>query len=133
MRILIADDDFTSRRLLMKSLEGLGDCDAACNGKEAWEAFVNARSENHPYGLVLLDMVMPEMDGREVLKRIRDLEAESGIVSGMGARIAMATVVTDRDAVIGSFRYQCDGYIRKPYTRDSLLGDLRRYSLLPPA
>lgn len=133
MKILIADDDFTSRAILMKSLQGFGQCDVACNGQEAWDAFVNANNEKQPYDMILLDIMMPEMDGREVLKRIRHREASDGIRTGKGARIAMATVVTSKDAVIGSFSDQCDGYIRKPYSRDSLLADLHKYGLLPAA
>lgn len=131
MRILIVDDDFTSRRLLLKSMEAVGDCDSACNGIEAWIAFQSAHEEGRPYGMILLDIMMPEMDGREVLKRIRDFESSGQTGNRKAVGIAMATTLADKDSVIASFRNQCDGYITKPYSRESLLDSLRNCGLLP--
>ena len=131
VRILIVEDDFVSRKLLLKIMSPIGECDAACNGKEAWEAFGAAHAEGNGYDLILLDIMMPEMDGREVLSRIREYENSGGAKVAKTARIAMATHIGDKETVIKSFRDQCDGYITKPYTRDSMLADLRKYGLLP--
>lgn len=131
MRILIVDDDFVSRKLLLKSMEQIGECDSACNGVEAWVAFQVAQNENRPYDILLLDIVMPEMDGREVLRLIREYEAKEKNTDGHTVKIAMATTLADKDSIIGSFRNQCDGYITKPYSRESLLGNLRKCGMLP--
>jgi len=130
MRVLIADDEFTSRRILQKSMEKLGDCDLACNGREAWEAFQASHREGRPYELILLDIMMPEMDGGVVLKLIRGFEGLSGPGSRKPALIAMATTAADKDSVLESFRAQCDGYITKPYTKESLLSNLRKFGIL---
>ncbi len=131
MKILIVDDDFISRKLLLKILESYGECDLACNGKEAWEAFQNAHVEERKYDIILLDIMMPEMDGREVLRHIRGYEQTKQLPSEKIAHIAMATTLADKVNVIQAFRDQCDGYITKPYTRESLLADLRKFSMLP--
>jgi two-component system chemotaxis response regulator CheY len=130
MRVLIADDEFTSRKILHKSMETLGECDMACNGKEAWEAFQTSHREGRPYELVLLDIMMPEMDGGEVLKLIRGLEGLDKPGARKPALIAMATTATDKESVLDSFRAQCDGYITKPYTKESLLSNLRKFGIL---
>ena len=66
-RILVADDDATSRKLLVRILSGAGySCTQAPDGIEAL-ASVHA----DPPSLLLLDFDMPEMDGAEVLKQLR--------------------------------------------------------------
>src|SRR5206468_6902925 len=67
MKILIAEDDRDSRELLRWMLEKLGyQVVAVENGKEAWEAFRRGR-----FRLVISDVLMPEMDGFELCRRIR--------------------------------------------------------------
>lgn len=67
-RVLVADDDATSRRLLVRILSGAGySCTQASNGVETL-ASVHAESPS----LLLLDFDMPGMDGAEVLKRLRE-------------------------------------------------------------
>jgi len=133
MRILLVDDDFTSRKLLLKILFPLGECDLACNGKEAWEAYQSAITENAPYQLILLDIMMPEMDGNECLRLIRLYEKENNLFLKKAVKIAMATSLTDKGTIIDSFREQCDGYIMKPYTRESVLSQLKKFDIFVTA
>lgn len=130
MKILIADDDFRMRNVLLSALRGFGDVDVACNGSEAWQAWQFASESRHPYDLVMLDMNMPGMEGDEVLSRIRGREIEKGVYGSDRAKVVMATSRTDKDHVIGSFHEGCDGYIRKPYTPTSVIDDLRREHLV---
>ncbi len=130
MKILIVDDDFASRRILMKCAHSLGACDMAANGKEAMAAYEDAVTEKEPYDLILLDIMMPEMDGNEVLNAIRDRELKAAPGSLKKTSIAMASSLGDTQSVIGSFRDQCDGYIIKPYSPDSVLRDLKRYGII---
>src|SRR2546423_1567121 len=67
MRVLIADDDPISRHLLARTLAGWGyEVAAARDGDEAWRLF-----EEGEFALVILDWVMPGMDGLEIVRRIR--------------------------------------------------------------
>jgi two-component system, chemotaxis family, chemotaxis protein CheY len=131
MKILIVDDDFTSRALLLRIMEPIGDCEVACNGKEAWDAFQAAYADGLPYDLVLLDIMMPEMNGHEVLKRIRTFEKGQNLTGKQAVSVAMATTLGDSANIINSFHNQSDGYLTKPYNRESLLGDLRKFGILP--
>ncbi len=130
MKILIVDDDFASRRILMKCAQSLGTCDMAANGKEAMMAYEDALQEKDPYDLILLDIMMPEMDGNEVLKAIRDRESRAAPGTLRKTTIAMASSLGDKQSIIGSFHNQCDGYIVKPYSPDSLLRDLKRSGII---
>lgn len=73
MRILIAEDDFASRKMLLKFLSTFGECDVTVDGMEAIDAYLMALEEDNPYDLVCLDVMMPIMDGYQALKNIREI------------------------------------------------------------
>lgn len=75
MRILLAEDDFVTRKFMMNFLSSYGECDAAVDGMEAVDAYLMALEDGEPYDLACLDIMMPVMDGYQVLRSIRDLEA----------------------------------------------------------
>ena len=79
MRSLVVEDDFTSRFLLQTILSTYGECHGAVNGREALEAYKASKEKGEPFDLICLDIMMPEMDGQEVLKEIRDIEKEEGL------------------------------------------------------
>jgi len=79
MRILIAEDDYASRKFLYKFLSAYGECDITIDGIEAVDAFMLALDEGKPYDLVCLDIMMPKLDGTRALKAIRDVEKQRGI------------------------------------------------------
>ncbi len=130
MKILIVDDDFTSRKILQSTLRDLANCDLACNGEEAIAAYQSAVHEGHPYDLILLDIMMPGIDGNEVLRQIRAEEDKIKRFGSDRVKIAMATCLNDKDHVINSFHDGCDGYILKPYTPSSVHHDLKRHGLI---
>lgn len=68
MRILIAEDDFASRKAILKFLSAYGECDVTVDGMEAIDAFMMALEEEDPYDLICLDVMMPVMDGYQALK-----------------------------------------------------------------
>jgi len=130
MRILIVEDDFTSRRLLQKILAPYGECDIAVDGKEALEAFTLAVREGRRYRLICLDIMMPEIDGQQVLKKIRQMEKELGIAPREEATIIMTTALdAPRDVVEAYYRGGCTDYLVKPIGKVKLLDLLRKYAL----
>ena len=130
MRILIVEDDMTSRLLLRKLLEPFGACDVAVNGKEAVEAFRQAHESGRPFALVCLDIMMPEMDGQAALKAIRAQEEAKALPPSQAAKIIMTTALRDLDNVTNAYRELCDGYLVKPILRDKLVGLLKELDLL---
>ncbi len=130
MRILVVEDDPTSRLLLRKMLEPFGSCDVAVNGKEAVEAFRQAQQSGEPYALVCLDIMMPEMDGQEALRAMRAEEDARSLPPSRAARIVMTTALRDLDNVTSAYRELCDGYLVKPIQRDKLLAQLKELDLL---
>ncbi|MFA6010867.1 MAG: response regulator [Desulfobacteraceae bacterium] len=130
LRVLIVEDDFTSRILLQEVMSQYGACHIAVNGVEAVVAFQDALHNKKPYQLVFLDIMMPEMDGQETLKRIRAIEEEDGIMLGHGAKIIMQTAHTDAKNILESFSEMCDAYLVKPIQVDKLNKELKSLGLI---
>jgi len=117
--VLIVDDNFTNRTILEKMIKGFG-CNAfaVASGKEAINILKSFSELNRPFQLVLLDMQMPEMDGEEVLSRIKSDPALHDttviILTSMGQRGDAA-----RLEAMG-----CNGYLLKPVRQKELFGAL---------
>lgn len=79
MKSLVVDDEIICRKIFEKVLLQYGQCDAVKNGTEAIEAYKTSLDNNCPYQLMVLDIVMPDLHGGQVLKLIRELEQEKGI------------------------------------------------------
>lgn len=120
MKALVVEDDFTSRLLLQKILVNYGEIHIAVNGLEAISAFSAAQKIGKPYDLVCLDIMMPEMDGLEALKKIRSTEEEHGVFSSNGAKIIMTTALSDIQNVSKAYQSLCDGYLVKPIEKGKL-------------
>jgi len=132
LRILIADDEPSSRRLLQLMLTPYGHCDFATNGLETVDSFKAAAQSGQPYDLVCLDIMMPEMDGQMALKKIRDLERKAGITTETEAKIIMISCLDSPSAVIEAYyRGGCTSYLVKPCAKSKLLDTLRDFDLIP--
>ena len=130
MKALIVEDDFTSRLLLQQILNPYGECHIAVNGKEAIEAFMVAWAEGSRYDLICLDIMMPDIDGQEVLKRIRSMEETDGASAVNGVKIIMTTALRDKKNVFTAFEEQCDGYLVKPIDKAKMIDYLKDFGLL---
>ncbi len=133
MRILVAEDDFTSREIIRFILSNYGQVSEVENGKEAVDA-VRATFETNPplpYRLICLDIMMPELDGMSAAKQIRAIEREKGILQRDEAAIIMVTALDDPNTVLKSL-YKCGAtaYLVKPVHRAALEKELRKLMLL---
>ncbi len=131
MKTLIAEDDVTSRLLLQELLKSYGPSHVAVNGKEAVEAALMAMEAGEPYDLICLDIMMPEMDGQEALRKIREHEKTREILSSNAAKIVMTTALDDIKNIKTAFDGLCDGYLNKPIHKTHLLEELRELKLIP--
>ncbi|MBF0273374.1 MAG: response regulator [Magnetococcales bacterium] len=132
MNILIADDYPENRRFLYDLLIPFGSCDQAANGLEAVDLVEASLVEETPYDLILLDIMMPVMDGQSALQAIRALEVAYGVIGAKEAVIIMVTALDAPEAVTEAFyKGYCTDYITKPFTRLMLLEKLREYNLIP--
>ncbi len=126
MKILLADDNFVSRKLTALLLEQIGDCRHVSNGLEAYEAFVKAKEEGSSYDLLCLDIMMPQMDGQETLKKVREWEEEHGIDIESGTKVIMITSLDDKGSILQAFKSGCESYIIKPVEKKKLIDAIHK-------
>ncbi|MDR3556238.1 MAG: response regulator transcription factor [Syntrophobacteraceae bacterium] len=112
MKTLIAEDDFTSRTVLEAVLKKNGDeVVVTVNGAEAWQAM---RHHDAPK-LAIIDWMMPEMDGLEVVRLLRTLENDQP------PYIIMLTSKGETADIIAGLDAGANDYLTKPFD----LGELR--------
>jgi two-component system sensor histidine kinase/response regulator len=114
-RILVVDDNKTNRTILAKMLESFG-CspEAVENGDEAVKTLERATHKEKFFDLVFLDMQMPQMDGEETLRAIKD-DPEIRDVA-----VVMLTSVGVRGDVARLQALGCAGYLVKPIKQSQL-------------
>ena len=116
MKILIAEDDTVSRKLLQANLKKWEyEIAAACDGREAWEIL---EKENSPR-LAILDWMMPEIDGVELCKMIRRLENRPYIY------IILLTAKKQHEDIVSGLDCGADDYVTKPFDPDELKSRIR--------
>jgi CheY-like chemotaxis protein len=110
-KILVVDDNPDSVAIMRGILEGRGyDVAAAGSGSEALQLL-----KKEAVDLVLLDVMMPEMSGMEVLHRIKE-DAASGRLP-----VILVTAKTQDEDLLSGYQYGADYYITKPFTAKQLL------------
>lgn len=131
MKILIAEDDFASRKFMLKFLSNYGECDVTVDGMEAVDAFLMALEDGEGYDLVTLDIMMPVLDGYQALKAIRDIERERGIPEEKMAKIIMTTALNEGRNVKKAFELGCTVYSGKPINQEKFEGVLKKFGMMP--
>jgi len=130
LRTLVVEDDCASRLLLQTFLKQYGICDVAGNGREAVDKVRFALERSQKYDLVCMDIMMPELDGRDAVRQIRALELASSVLSTSISKIIMTTVVDDAQEVFRCFRESCDAYLLKPIDLTRLLSQMKSFQLV---
>ncbi len=97
-----------------KYLSQYGECDVTVDGEEAVGAFMMALEDGAPYDLICLDVMMPVLDGYQVLKAVRDIETEKKIPKEKRVKIIMTTALNEERNVKKAFELNCDAYSGKP-------------------
>lgn len=108
-KILVVDDALIIRKMITELARecGWNIAGEAKDGQEACEIYKNQKPD-----LVTMDMVMPNMDGLEALKKIRELDAN--------ARIIMISAVNQKDKLAESIQAGASDFIVKPFDKTRL-------------
>ena len=130
MKILLAEDDFVTRKFMAGFLSKYGECDVTVDGMEAVDAFMMALEDEAPYDLVCLDIMMPVMDGYQALMGIRNLEKERNIPKEKEAKVIMTTALNDEKNVKMAFDLGCTVYSGKPIDQDRFEQALKKFGLI---
>ncbi len=130
MKSLIVEDDFTARKLMQVYLSDFGESFIAVNGKEAVEVVRDAIEKNEPFDLISMDFIMPEMDGIEAVKIIRQIEKENGIEGLSGVKIIMVTAKELPKDISDAFNTGCGSCLLKPVRKPALMKKIEKLGLL---
>ncbi len=117
IKVLVVDDFSTMRRIVKNILKQLGfeDIEEAEDGAHAY-----SKLKNGGFGLLVSDWNMPNMDGLELLKKVRtdpDLK---------GLPVMMVTAEAEKEKVIEAIKAGVDNYIVKPFTAEVMREKLER-------
>ena len=124
MKILLAEDDFVTRKYMANFLSKYGSCDVTV------DAFMLALEEEEPYDLVCLDIMMPVMDGYQALMGIRNLEKEKNIPEDKRVKVIMATALNEEKNVKMAFDLGCTIYSGKPIDQAKFEQALKKIGLI---
>lgn len=130
MKILLAEDDFVTRKFMTEFLSKYGECDVTVDGMEAVDAFMMALEDDEPYDLVCLDIMMPTMDGYQALMGIRNLEKERNITGDDQTKIIMTTALNEEKNVKMAFELGCTVYSGKPIDKEKFEQVLKKFNLI---
>jgi PAS domain S-box-containing protein len=126
LSVLVAEDNEINALLIRSLLSRLGHhVVIATNGAAALESWLAAKSASTPYDLVLMDVQMPELDGIEAAKRIREREAGA---SGRRTPILALTANALVEHRYACFEAGMDGFLIKPVDREKLVEALAEFA-----
>ncbi|WP_448379787.1 response regulator [Gloeomargarita sp.] len=116
LRILLAEDNLVNQKVALGQLRQLGyQADVAHNGIE-----VLKRLEHQTYDIILMDCQMPDLDGYETSRRIRQLAIPQPVIIALTAHV----MKDDRDKCLAA---GMDDYLSKPITREQLGAALQQW------
>lgn len=115
-KILCVDDSETILYFEKMVLAATYDLIAAKNGRLGFEAALAQKPD-----LVLMDLMMPEMDGIEALKAIKEHEEIKHIP------VIMVTTKSEKDRVEACYKLGCSDYVSKPINKIELLTKVKKY------
>jgi len=122
-KALVVDDSRAVRMILSRTLKEIGfEVREAANGREALAVI---ESEKAAVTLVLADWNMPEINGLELVKRLRQQPDLSSLV------VVMVTTETELDQMVAALEAGANEYIMKPFTKDILIEKLQMLGARP--
>jgi two-component system, chemotaxis family, chemotaxis protein CheY len=132
MKILIVEDELTSRIILQKILSSFGEVDLCYNGNEAIDIFRSMLDQGTPFDLICMDFMMPEIDGHAALTRIRAIEKEKGITQSEKVKVIMTTGLSNIETEYADIPSLCEAILLKPIRKDTLLKSLQNLGYSRP-
>lgn len=130
-RALIVDDSRYQRYLIIQALDGLFTPEEAADGRQAVTLYTAALESGTPYDLVVMDILMPELNGHDALASIRRLEIEHGLAEEARVPAVMLSSLDDPGNMMrAQFESGAQAYVTKPFTAATLIEALTSLGLL---
>lgn len=124
-RILVVDDTTFTRDMIVRILLDLGipsnEIDQCANGREAWREIQRSLKMTSPYSLILSDWNMPDMNGLELLKKVRADETVKD------TPFILITTESEKEKIIEAVTHKVSNYLIKPVTKEALAEKIDTY------
>ena len=122
MKILLVEDNLMNQKVVMFNLKKLNcEISTVINGKEAFETF-----KNNKFDIILMDIMLPEMNGYEVTIEIRKLEKINEVKNPVTIIALTAnTYENDKEKCLS---VGMNDYLSKPFTAQQLINIIQKYS-----
>lgn len=120
---LIVEDDEDNGNLMKELFKEKNDikCDLAKNGEEGLNLYKQSLIKNQPYNIILIDILIPKIDGLTLLKLIRKQEINQKTF----IEIPIFMLTAHKEDLKSAIDYGCDDYILKPINLNDLLNKIR--------
>jgi len=127
IKILVVDDDWTNRKLMSACLKKVSNCDEADDGMLGIQKFQSALEAGEKYDLLFLDIIMPGINGIEVVKLIREIEGKFNIPGSDGVKIILCTSLDKTNSIADSLNSGYEGYLVKPISKGALFDEMEKF------
>jgi two-component system, chemotaxis family, chemotaxis protein CheY len=131
VKVLIVEDDPISSQVLEKMISRHGSYDTVADGTAAVQLFQRAHESRSPYDLILMDIMIPEVDGLKSVHEMRRQEVLLEVSLGRKAKIIMTTALDDPRTIMKAlYESDANSYLVKPIRLQRLEEELRSLKLI---
>ena len=120
IRVMIVDDQPTNCQLINQWIKGFATTVQVYDGQKAWQAFIDAHFEKDPFHLIILDIMMPHMNGIDLLRKIRHWERDN-LIETEPSKVVFVTALDYQSNALAGFREGCESYLVKPLNKQIFL------------
>lgn len=130
LKILIVDDSKYQRYTIQSVLSNYGNCDEAENGKEAVNLFTEALQNENGYDLIIMDILMPVMNGHESLRKIMSIQKLLPDNVKKAKAIMLSSLDDPQNMMEAQYDSGADYYITKPFEEETLVEAMHALDLI---
>jgi len=122
--VLVVDDDLTNCQQIVRALENIAHCTTAVDGLKAIKTYQKSRRTKKYFDFILLDVTLPEMDGFEILRKIRT-EEEKRQETTVAPRPFILMITAYKDSLMDKYNMGWDDFITKPVDPPKLIEHMK--------
>lgn len=126
MKTLIIDNNTNPNACLCKVLKDIGQCDVVGGGLEGLKCLAEHLSKEEPYNLIFLDIMLPDIDGLDLIKQIRILEESFGVTPEKEAIVVVVTFKKDEPTILKGFLNGATGWFHKPLKQEFVEASIKK-------